>query len=333
MDLKIKSTELLNTIKYNYGKLGNSKCADLSESNRLAICTDRCIYLINLNLNWPQPPTKYSANYKKLSKNKLETNNNNTAKQSFNIDAWLQDLNESKNELIYLNLIRNVAQSSRIESVYKELISIEDTLKRKSFHRLIREQVVKDKDVIESNLDQYLKNKHFIDQIKLFDPDMFDYLSFLNPITNPNQEAKNNPANKTLFSYFYYGFKYCKWNQNSNLHLLTVITACNQLLLFDCTLLNFDIRVNTMPVKNEDSYVNIFDTTTGSKCFNLSELWLIKQKSELITNKPNSIDQYFDNIKQILPLHVCWSKPIQLNQNNLVNYFILLKFLSKTNFF
>jgi hypothetical protein len=169
-------------------------------------------------------------------------------------------------------------------------------------------------------LDQYLKNKHFIDQIKLFDTDLFDYLSFLNPIMNPNQNqnAKNNPTNKTLFSYFYYGFKYCKWNHNSNLNLLTVITACNQLILFDCTLLNVDNRDNTIPVnanEQEDSYLNVFDTSNGSKCFNLTELWLIKHKSELFKNKPSSIDQYFDNIKQILPLHICWSKPIQLNTN------------------
>ena len=140
---KIETSELLNTIKYNYGKLNNSNCVDLSSANnRLAVCTEKCVYILNLNMNWPQTPSKYVANYKKLASKKSPSSTapNEFAKQSFNMDSWLQDLQENKNELLFMNLIRNVIQSSRVESIYKEFINLEDTLKRKSFHRLIREQ-------------------------------------------------------------------------------------------------------------------------------------------------------------------------------------------------
>jgi len=140
---KIESVELLNTIKYNYGKLINSNCADISEANnRIAICTEKCIFIINLNMNWPRPAAKYVANYRKLAEKKNTTTKATieSTKQSFNIDSWIQDLQENKNELLFLNLIQNVIQSYKIENIYREFLSLKETIKRKSFHRLIREQ-------------------------------------------------------------------------------------------------------------------------------------------------------------------------------------------------
>lgn len=175
--------------------------------------------------------------------------------------------------------------------------------------------------MIESNLEQYLNCKHFVDQTKLFDTDIFDYLSFLNPINNPNQNQDGkNPANKSLFSYFYYGFKYCKWNRNPDLNLLCVITACNQLLLFDCTFLTNESRDNNVPNKigddrSFDSFIKVYDKHTKSKFINLSHLCLSKPNEDLFDSKSTSIHQFYKKIKQILPTRICWSKPIKLIHN------------------
>lgn len=53
---KVESPELLNSVKYNYGKLVDSSncCSYQKASNRLAICTEKALFIINLNHNWPQ---------------------------------------------------------------------------------------------------------------------------------------------------------------------------------------------------------------------------------------------------------------------------------------
>jgi hypothetical protein len=53
---RIESTELLNTVKYNYGRLVDNLncCSYQKNSNRLAICTDKSLFIVNLNFNWPQ---------------------------------------------------------------------------------------------------------------------------------------------------------------------------------------------------------------------------------------------------------------------------------------
>ena len=52
----VNSSELLNTVKYNYGKLTESSsfCSFQKNSNRLAVCTEKSLIIINLNLNWPK---------------------------------------------------------------------------------------------------------------------------------------------------------------------------------------------------------------------------------------------------------------------------------------
>ncbi len=97
--------------------------------------------------------------------------------------------------------------------------------------------------IIESNLDQYMRHKQITEQHKLYDTNLYDYLSFLNTTNNPNQQQPNttssfNAQSNMPFSYFSLGYKFCKWNNNGDRQLLSVINACNQLLLFDCTNLN-----------------------------------------------------------------------------------------------
>lgn len=56
---KLTTIERLNSITYNYGKLVDSaNCISFQKkSNRLAICTEKCIFILNLNLNYPQVNT------------------------------------------------------------------------------------------------------------------------------------------------------------------------------------------------------------------------------------------------------------------------------------
>ncbi len=51
-----RTSELLNSVKYNYGKLteSHSFCSFQKNSNRLAICTEKSLIIVNLNLNWPK---------------------------------------------------------------------------------------------------------------------------------------------------------------------------------------------------------------------------------------------------------------------------------------
>ncbi len=96
--------------------------------------------------------------------------------------------------------------------------------------------------IVESNIDQYLRHKQLIEQHNIYDANLYDYLSFLNPINYQNQQIASNTANtpnsNLPLNYFNYGFKYCKWNKNSSLHLICAINACNQLFVFNCTNLN-----------------------------------------------------------------------------------------------
>ena len=112
--------------------------------------------------------------------------------------------------------------------------------------------------IVESNLDQYLKHKLLLDQHKLYDSSLHDYLSFLNPVTNNNQvhqppQGSISHANFS-FNYFHFGYKYCKWNKGLSLEILCAINSCNQLLLFDCSNLDSSHRVNTLPVNTSDDF-------------------------------------------------------------------------------
>ncbi len=69
-----KSCELLNSVKYNYGKLTDSQscCSFQKTSNRLAICTEKSLIIINLNLNWPKVNLFYFLKRNLNLKNKFE---------------------------------------------------------------------------------------------------------------------------------------------------------------------------------------------------------------------------------------------------------------------
>ena len=131
---RTSGAELLNTISYNYGKLADAAhCCSLQDnSNRLAVCTDKCIFIVNLNLNWPNACCG-------VTPAKFLTNQSKSVKGACQMDAWVQDMAENRNELLYVNLIKSIDKSKRVETVYKEFFSIEESFKRKPFYRSIRD--------------------------------------------------------------------------------------------------------------------------------------------------------------------------------------------------
>ena len=113
-----------------------------------------------------------------------------------------------------------------------------------------------------------MRHKQITEQHKLYDTNLYDYLSFLNTTNNPNQQQPNttssfNAQSNMPFSYFSLGYKFCKWNNNGDRQLLSVINACNQLLLFDCTNLN---RENVSGCQKLSANINLdgqFQTSNG----------------------------------------------------------------------
>ena len=327
-------TELLNTLTYtNYGKFLNSNCIDLSNSNRFALATDKCIFILNLNLDWPSL-IKNSSPFKFF--NSANTNSNTKqANQPIQLDSWIRDLNETKNESFYINVIRNINHSNKIHELYKNFYQLEENQsnKRKSFNRQLKDVISKNKSAcledeeqlnecspsklprrskqttkstaalnqendinkfIDQNSEQYLIKKTNFDQSKIYDSFYYEYLSYLNPYLNQNQTLIDN-------------YKYLKWSSNINLHLLATITTTNQLIIFDCTKLQINNQTN-VPDKNNkpnDECITIFDSKTKSVSFNLTELWMIKHCKYSTTFKNN--DDFILNINRIIPTSLCWS--------------------------
>jgi hypothetical protein len=137
--------DLLNSLTYHYGYISNSNCCDLSLSNRLAIGTSKCLFILNLNLNWPSPitntsPSKFIYNYNKLNKSKVSSNassnvknsNNSSSsltKQTIQLDSWTRDLYENRNESVYVNVIGFVEKSRQMHVIYKGYYKLSETCK------------------------------------------------------------------------------------------------------------------------------------------------------------------------------------------------------------
>jgi len=337
---KTTGIELLNTISYNYGKLADaSNCCSLQEnSNRLAVCTEKCIFIVNLNLNWPNASCG-------VTPAKFLSNQNKTVKGTFQIDSWVQDMAENRNELLYVNLIKSIDKSKRVETFYKEFFSIEESFKRKPFYRSIRDlaqanqsapnRANQNLQIADSNMEQYLRHKQLIEQHKMYDMHLYDYLSYLNPVNNPNQVAPANPTTTLPFSHFHFGYKYCCFNTGLKTDLLCAITTCNQLLLFECTRLSYGHRgnvTNVARVKEErsnddvDSLRRVFDSKSGAQMINLTELWLLANKA----SKPaHTINEHLERIANILPTLVCWSSSqlgellfVALKSNKILGYIV-----------
>jgi hypothetical protein len=328
-------TELLNTMPYtNYGQFLNSNCSDLSNSNRLALATNKCIIILNLNLDWPSLISN-SSPFKFFNLNNT-TCGTKQLNQPIQLDSWIRDLNETRNESIYINVIRNINQSENIHQLYKKFYDLEENQlnKRKSFNRQLKDVISKNKSLcieeeqlvqnndaspskisrrskttqaglatnrendinkfIEQNKEQYLNKKTNFEQSKIYDSYYYEYLSYLNPYLNQNQSLIDS-------------YKYLKWCPNNNLHLLAAITTTNQLIIFDCTKLQINNQTNILEKNNEENceYISIFDLKTKSVSINLTELWMIKHFK--YSNPFKTYEEFILNINRMIPTSLCWS--------------------------
>ena len=230
--LNFHSIEHLNSFTYyNYGEVLSANCSDLSKSNRLAICTDKCILILNYNFMWPLSvvncsPAKFLNDLNqepKISQNISSGPSalRNTDKSKLQIDSWKRDLNEARNESFFLNVIRCVKKSKAILDVYLSFFNIEEITKRqKSFHQNLIDMVINknsfssqkkaevsvDNQCVETSLDllarlnseQYSLHKRLSDQTVMYDAYYCEYLGneelFFTLKKNPNLNYKSDRA-------------------------------------------------------------------------------------------------------------------------------------------
>jgi hypothetical protein len=217
-NFNLQSIEHLNSLTYyNYGEVLSSNCSDLSKSNRLALCTDKCIFILNFNFTWPLSvvncsPAKFLNDLNqepKISQN-ISTGPSalrNTDKSKLQIDSWKRDLNEARNEAFYVNVIRSVKKSKAILDVYSSFFSIEEITKRhKSFYQNLIDMVSSKKSsdnqkksdinvnnqcvetcldsLAQSNSEQYPLNKRLCNETVMYDAYYCEYLGKMSKLAN-----------------------------------------------------------------------------------------------------------------------------------------------------
>lgn len=64
-----------------------------------------------------------------------------------------------------------------------------------------------------------------------------------------------------------------------------------------------------------ETYSQVFDLKTGSTVINLTELWVFKYRHHIVKQiqKLKTLDEYLDQIVQIIPIHLMWSHPFQFS--------------------
>ena len=209
--LDFASIELLNALTYyNYGQLTSVHCSDLSESNRLALCTDKCLFLLNFNFMWPLStlncsPAKFLNDTnqepsvcKARSTVSLEAQASvmrNSDKSKLQIETWRHDLSDAQNEAFYVNVVCGLKKSQLILDVYMKFFDVEQIVEKKpkSFHRILRDSVIANKkyitpekneeeavqsldDLKNSNREQYGLHKYIGDQTIMLDAYYCEYL-------------------------------------------------------------------------------------------------------------------------------------------------------------
>ena len=294
-----ETTELINTITYyNYGKILNSNCCDLSNSNRLAICTDKCLFVLNFNLNWPSSIVNSSPAKFLNELNQTHQSTGTKSKPNAQIDSWIQDLIETRNEAFYVNIIRSVQRSKLVFKLYKNFFNTDEAqnYKRKSFNKQIKD-VINNKNSKLSDNDPEIDDEPENKKTRKLRDGSYQVQTISNPKSpeskknlislreaNKDQYAfhKNLYEQNRLFDVYYFeylsylntsllqqkennsvsnafdGFKYTKWNSSLNLNILCAITNCNQLVLFDCSRLNVE---NTVNITNQENTQNNLDLT------------------------------------------------------------------------
>ncbi|CAF0974565.1 unnamed protein product [Brachionus calyciflorus] len=338
--LSKETTELLNNLTYqNYGILSNSNSTDLSSTNRLAICTDKLIIIINQNLQWPSllnnpSPFKFFLNDKKS-----QTHN----KQKVQLEQWIQDLIDSKNDSHFINIIRHVPKSTKHTQIFKQFFTLDEykQSKYKSFQKQLqlmckrsinndtRSSLLRNnlkeadfKCLKEENNDEFNTHKILYDQIKLFDLDLYQFLSFLNPFSSGTAQENNLQDS----------FKLCKWNLSHKLQILFALTEYNQAFLFDCTKIQYDNTSNELNSNCDESnskieYEKIFDLKSQSKMINLTDFLILNTNLINCNNKHRSLDEYISEISKITPKIVSWG-PRVYEKNQLAYELLLIGFKS-----
>ena len=86
-------------------------------------------------------------------------------------------------------------------------------------------------------------HQNLTEQTKLFNSDLYECLSYLNPTSN-QQEANTEDSNTDLNSY-----KACKWNSNKNINLIYVLSNFSSISIF----VNSKIRLTLPSRKYEES--------------------------------------------------------------------------------
>lgn len=154
MNLSRDSIELLNSLTYyNYGHVStsssSSRCVHLSRTNRLALVTQKCLLIVNPNLEWPSK-LKSSCAQKYLSEPMLQyatsSANESSMLQRAQLDTWLQDLRDSRNASFYLNVVSYTPRSPLLVQLYSSLANLEPNAhtnsRRVPFYKKMLEKVI-----------------------------------------------------------------------------------------------------------------------------------------------------------------------------------------------
>ncbi|RNA25451.1 hypothetical protein BpHYR1_034489 [Brachionus plicatilis] len=319
--------ELLNNLKYtNYGQVREPNSIDMSLSNRLAICTDKCVVLLNQNFEWPSQLNN-SSPFKFFLNQKLQNDKN---KQQIQIDEWIQDLNESKNETLSISVIRSVPKSDKFLNIFQKFQDLSEyrNFKNKSFQKQLQFMSKRSnaneieplgKNLLEpsaptlreQNSEEFSIHKALLDQSRLLDLDFYQFLSFLNPYSS-GAAQENDLQN---------AFKFCKWNLNPKISLLFTLTEYNQMIIFDCT--QFTSTTNSFKEQKNSDSIKIFDFKSNSKLLDLTDFFITNCKSGLKSKHTfNNIEDFMACLGEIIPKAVAWGP--QVYTKNGLQYEILL---------
>ena len=141
-----ETTELLSSLVYsNYGRIANASSVNLSKANNLALATDKCLLLLNLNFDWPS-----SLNHSSAAKHFFQPKREDVRSSSSNkhephglvfADSWIQDLHECKNEAFCVSVIRSVPKSRLFFDLNRQFFALDELgakNKRKSYFRQVQ---------------------------------------------------------------------------------------------------------------------------------------------------------------------------------------------------
>jgi hypothetical protein len=199
MLLNKESLDPLNSLTYNnYGRVICPQSCALSRTNRLALGTEKCLYILNFNFEWPSKiknscPQKYLNKVLQDSINKRLPAASKANKPRAHIDNWLQELREYKNESLFINIIQYKLVSKVVQRLYKKFLFVEvgedaSGSKRKPFYKQMRMKALNvdnanyANNFMEHNQEQFAMHRATSDLGLLFDPIYAEYLTYLNMV-------------------------------------------------------------------------------------------------------------------------------------------------------